>query len=75
MITFGDMVLNYNKVKKNKELEDLGIDIYIDAKNELESKKTYILDYEKARFHKSELTAYQQEIERIQDSLEKKINK
>lgn len=75
IITFGDMVLNYNKTKKSEELENLGINIYIDAKNELESKRTYMLDYEKARFHKSEIDKYQQEIEKIQDSLDERINR
>lgn len=75
IITFGDMVLNYNKTKQSEELENLGINIYIDAKNELESKKTYMLDYEKARFYKSEIDKYQQEIEKIQDSLDKRINR
>ena len=74
MMSFGNMVLNYNKSVQDEEIEKLGIDIYKDAKAELESKKEYMLDFEKGRFNSANVPEYKEEIEKLLEELDNKIN-
>lgn len=75
LINIGCLIEDYNKNVNNKELSELSNSIYIEAQNELNEKKKYMLDAEKGRYDKANIESFQKEIDDIQIAINEKIQK
>lgn len=71
IIGFGDLVIEYNKTIKDERLEKIGAELYDMAQDELDNKKRFMLDYEKGRYDRTNIPAYEKEVEKLQEDINK----